>query len=235
MCNAINGCLSAHSALKAQPQPVYWLYSLVMSYLSAFGGGTVAPVLIGRPSFVLNNDFNIFACVCVWYIVNHLNGTVLFNHPALKVVWLLMLAIFRANAATNMVTVASGIFAPTKYYPIPILGPIVVGTLLGCLGQFLPFDKGLTPIKNNTPWPVQAAFLTSTFYHLMINDKTGFLGVGLRRMIGSYSPSTVLMIIATVQVTQFYAQYACRVTSTTVFGAVSNSSVATLVEMVGSQ
>lgn len=178
-----------------------------MSYLSAFGGGTVAPVLIGRPSFVLNNDFAIFACICVWYVVNHLNGTVLFNHPAVKMFWLLMLAIFRTNAATNMVTVASGIFAPTKYYPIPILGPIVAGTLLGCLGQFLPFDKGLSPIKNNTPWPVQAAFLTSTFYHLMVNDKTGFLGVGLRRMIGSYSPSTVLVIIATVQVTQFYAQY----------------------------
>lgn len=207
VCNAINGCLSAQNALKAQPQPVYWLYSLVMSYLSAFGGGTVAPVLIGRPSFVLNNDFAIFACICVWYVVNHLNGTVLFNHPVVKMFWLLMLAIFRANAATNMVTVASGIFTPTKYYPIPILGPIVVGTLLGCLGQFLPFDKGLSPIKNNTPWPVQAAFLTSTFYHLMINDKTGFLGVGLRRMIGSYSPSTVLVIIATVQVTQFYAQY----------------------------
>eukprot|EP01037_Dinobryon_pediforme_P038272 gene38272-46184_t len=39
-----------------------------MSYLSAFGGGTVAPVLIGRPSFVLNNDFPIFACICVWYV-----------------------------------------------------------------------------------------------------------------------------------------------------------------------
>jgi hypothetical protein len=178
-----------------------------VSYLSAFGGGTVAPVLIGRPSFVLNNDFPIFACICVWYVVNNLNGTVLFNHPAVKMFWLLMLAIFRANAATNMVTIASGIFTPTKYYPIPILGPIVAGTVLGCLGQFLPFDKGLSPIKNNTPWPVQAAFLTSTFYHLMINDKTGFLGVGLRRMIGSYSPSTVLVIIATVQVTQFYAQY----------------------------
>lgn len=31
----------------------------------------------------------------------------------------------------------------SKYYPIPLWGPILLGTIAGCGGLFLPLDKGL--------------------------------------------------------------------------------------------
>lgn len=30
-----------------------------------------------------------------------------------------------------------------KHYPIPLWGPILLGTIAGCGGLFLPLDKGL--------------------------------------------------------------------------------------------
>lgn len=31
----------------------------------------------------------------------------------------------------------------SKYYPIPLWGPVLLGTIAGCGGLFLPLDKGL--------------------------------------------------------------------------------------------
>ena len=49
------------------------------------------------------------------------------------------------------------------------MGPILAGTLLGSCGAFLPWDKGLSPVANGTPWPMQAAALTSAFYYLQVS------------------------------------------------------------------
>lgn len=34
-------------------------------------------------------------------------------------------------------------FQPGKHYPISVWGPIILGTIAGCGGLFLPLDKGL--------------------------------------------------------------------------------------------
>lgn len=48
------------------------------------------------------------------------------------------------------------------------------------MGTFYPFDKGLNPIKNGTPWVIQGAIISSIFFHIIIHDKTGLLGTTLR-------------------------------------------------------
>lgn len=205
--NAINGCTNVYSALKVQPQRSYWVYSLVLSVLSAFGGGIFVPIFAGKSSFAFHNDFVLFACILVWYFLNYLNGQYLTEIPAIRCVWMFLLGIFRTNSVVTMVNVANGVFSASKCYPTPMFGPIVLGTAVGSCGQFLPFDKGLNPIKQSTIWSIQAAFFSAFFYHCMINDKTGFVGICLRTMIGSYSAATVMMIIATIQIVQLYVQY----------------------------
>ena len=86
---------------------------------------------------------------------------------------------FRTHAIIGIVTVANSILAAGIYYPIPLIGPIIAGTrnsptimmsyiiyskVLGSLGAFLPFDKGLAAVTAGTPWPIQAAFLTAVIY-----------------------------------------------------------------------
>jgi hypothetical protein len=41
------------------------------------------------------------------------------------------------------------------YYPCALVGPIVIGTAVGSLGQFFPADKGLSAVTNGLPWPIQ--------------------------------------------------------------------------------
>jgi hypothetical protein len=90
----------------------------------------------------------------------------------------------------NIVALAFKVLpANGDFYPIPIVGPIIVGTTLGSFSAFMPLDKGLSPIANGCPWAVQGAFMTATFYHLMINDVSGPLGNGLRSLVGTYNDS----------------------------------------------
>ena len=43
------GCIANRNKEKAEGAPVYWLQSLVATVLTTFGGGIIAPILIGRP------------------------------------------------------------------------------------------------------------------------------------------------------------------------------------------
>ena len=95
-----------------------------------------------------------------------------------RVLWTVFATVFRVHSACNMTAAAASTLTPGALYPIPLVGPVVAGTLVGSLGAFLPFDKGLSPIASGTPWPVQQAFLTSLFFQFLVNDKTGIVGRG---------------------------------------------------------
>lgn len=121
-------------------------------------------------------------------------------------IWSFFLGIFRTGAVISIVILAHNTLTPSKYYPIPLFGPILAGTLLGSMGAFLPFDKGLVAISKNTPWAIQAAFLTAAIYHLMIHDTQGVIGVSLRLMLGTYSRSTITIFIAIMQIAHLELQ-----------------------------
>ena len=67
-------------------------------------------------------------------------------------------------------------------------------------------DKGFKAIENGTPWPIQGSVITAAFYHLMLVDQTGFLGVALRNILGTYSDSQARMVLASMHITTCLAQ-----------------------------
>ena len=87
-----------------------------------------------------------------------------------------------------------------------MVGPILAGTLLGGIGVFLPFDKGLKPISDGTPWPMQGSFMSAFFYHTVVHDKSGPIGIMARNIFGSYNESTARLIIGTVWISTSIAQ-----------------------------
>lgn len=196
-----------YSTMQQQGQHPYWLQSLILCVLGSFGGGIIAPVLIGKPPAIFSNDLILFASIIVWFFIYNLRGSSLLNIPVIKLTWLFFLGVFRTNAVVGIVQVANTVLAPSKYYPIPVFGPILAGTLLGSMGSFLPFDKGLAAISRNTPWPIQAAFYSSSFYHIMAHDQNGILGITLRGLIGPCTPTTTMVIIAFMQISHLWLQY----------------------------
>lgn len=203
--NAINGATAVYAANVGKPR-LYWLNSLVLVVIGSFGGGTLAPLLIGRPSMIVWNDQIIVLCMLAWYATHYLGCQKFLTWLPVKMIWTLFLGLFRTHSVINVLTASLSVLGPTPYYPIPIIGPIVVGTALGCLGMFLPFDKGLAPIKNGTPWNLQGALITATFYHLMVNDNVGFLGHSLRAAVGTYDAPTTKMILATMHIVSLELQ-----------------------------
>lgn len=192
---------------KAEGKPVYWLHSLVVTILTSFGGGTVAPMLIGRPPFILSNDLILPITLVTWYIVHYIWGVhdLLTTTPA-RAIWSSLAALFRVHSGCNMTALAATILTAGPYYPCPAVGPVVVGTVVGSLGIFFPLDKGLAPIAAGTPWGTQQAFLVATFYHFMVTDKQGVIGEGLRAVVGTYSEQSTRVLLITLALATSLAQ-----------------------------
>ncbi|CAN0227462.1 unnamed protein product [Discosporangium mesarthrocarpum] len=139
-----------------------------------FGGGILAPLLLGKPPVMLVNDLLVPVVCTAWFLVNRTEGFVFkfLATPGINQTMLVLGECFRANAMCGVVQIAFKAISPSKYYPIPIWGPVLLGTIGACGGMFLPLDKGLQGLKNGAPWPMQSAFYGSLFFHLTVNDPT---------------------------------------------------------------
>lgn len=187
----------------------YWLHALILTVLTGFGGGIIAPILIGRPPLIFQNELILTCCIASWYVVNTLPGAqrVLTSLPV-RTILAVFIGLFRTHTVCNIVKAANeSLPASSAFYPHAFWGPIISGTFLGSGGLFLPFDKGVgAVVGNGTPWPMQAALMTAVFYHLEVFDKTGFVGVGFRSVFGTYDDATVRSLVAAVQVASLLAQ-----------------------------
>lgn len=63
----------------------------------------------------------------------------------------------------------AGEIIPASDFSFPVFGPIFCGTISGCGGAFLPFSKGLEPIRaKGLASPMYSALVGATFYHLFM-------------------------------------------------------------------
>lgn len=190
----INATMGVHASFIGKPRP-YWLHSLVLVVLTGFGGGMIGPLLIGKPSVIMTNDLIIPLCVLFWYSIHCLGLYSVLTWKPIKIVWGLFLAIFRAHGAVDAVNLSLTILKPGPYYPVPLVGPVLYATLIGCLGGFMPLDKGLLPISKSTAWVIQGAFMSAAFYYFMTKDSTGIIGVTMRNVFGHLSEGCIILIV----------------------------------------
>jgi len=191
----------------AEGKKYYWLHSLSLTILTGFGGGIIAPMMINKPPLIFQNDLIVPFCVLFWYLCNTvpLVQQMLMSTPG-KLVWGLFNGLFRTHTVCNIVKMAHETLPAGAFYPHPLVGPIIAGTLLGGGSNFMPLNKGLDPLKNGTPWTLQGAFMTATAFSLGVCDKTGWIGIGFRSVFGTYSEETMRSVIATIHITTILAQ-----------------------------
>mmetsp|Transcript_27945 Transcript_27945/g.47831 ORF Transcript_27945/g.47831 Transcript_27945/m.47831 type:complete len:650 (-) Transcript_27945:210-2159(-) len=198
--HCINGSMVVHSANKDKPT-LYWLHSLVTTVLAGFGGGIITPVILGaKPSIIFANDLVIPMSCTIWYLTNYCGFDEVFSFKPVKLLWNVVVTLWRTNACINAVTLACNTIKPGLYYPSPIMGAIIGGTLINSLGAFVPFDKGLAPIQKGTAFPIQSAFLTACLFFFIIKDRDGFIGIFLRGIVGDLSQRVVVGIMSGFQV-----------------------------------
>ncbi|KAJ1398001.1 hypothetical protein B484DRAFT_458599, partial [Ochromonadaceae sp. CCMP2298] len=203
--NVVNASCAVYAANLGKPKQ-YWLHTLVLVLFTGFGGGIITPVLLGRPSAPLANDTAIPVCLLLWYAVHYLGCYPIFQMTPVKLAWNWLMGVFRTFTAVKMVSLACTVLTPGPFYPTPLFGPILAGTLASCGGAFLPFDKGLSAITKSTPWVMQGAFLNALFYYLMVKDTEGFLGQTARACLGSPSEGTVILLLSTMNIASLSLQ-----------------------------
>jgi hypothetical protein len=132
---AIQGCMIVRNTLNKDGKTLQWFHALVLSILYGFAGGLLGFVWLGKPSSLLSaGDINLGACILAYIIVNHSPfdiGYQLLSTPPLTILYTSGAQLFRTTGIIRFVTACYNEFkhAPSPYYPIPVLGPILYGTV----------------------------------------------------------------------------------------------------------
>lgn len=183
---AFQGCMAVRNGRNKDNQMV-WFHAYTLSLFSAFAGGFFAPLWMGRATPVLLNDLSVVATTVSFILVNYtpfsLGYKIGCSFPSV-LIYTLFAQLFRVSGLITFSSIAFEAVknSPSKYYSIPIVGPILYPIILGNMGGF--FAKGFDGhLKNGMPWPVQNGLFCASFYHFYVNDQEGIIGVTLREYI----------------------------------------------------
>lgn len=221
---AINGAVRARKVeLKSDEPSKYWFHSLMLSVFTSFFGGTIVPIMLGKPPVIMTNDKILPVAVLAWYGCHRLSLTAVAEKTPVRLVLQILGALFRCHGTIHCVILANGVLQPSVYGNVALIGPIIAGTIMGSAGMFFPLNKGLAAISKSMPWGLQGPMFTASVYHILIHDRDGFLGVAARGAIGDH-PACVVKIclviywVATVTVQTLLDQEANFLTPFHKFG-----------------
>ena len=166
----------------------WWFYRFVQSVLLGYSGGIFGTIFLGKPCPFLLNDIHMTSCLVAFVLVQIVLPNVLrllhsfsnnnsvfsrFIHMAItvpiQIIITLYAQLFRSMGLMKFITVCHmELLLPpyqsisTKYYNIPIFGPIIYGTLLGNMGGFILNGIDGYTQRNGMPYPFQNGKLTNS-------------------------------------------------------------------------
>jgi len=189
---------------KAKVADLYWAHALVATGIAAFGGGFLAPLLVGHTPVPIMEETFVWMLVTAWYFTHHIPVvsvylTEVMSSPAASAMFKVFFNIFKTQQMVGSLELAAKAVAAealvpqSAYFSYPVAGPLICGFLGGCGGMFLPASTGLKPIEEGKTWNVRAAFFCPIIYFAAtrfcgcdpLNAK---LGICLLRMAGDLFP-----------------------------------------------
>jgi hypothetical protein len=155
---AVQGAMMVRNSMN-KDHKMAWFHAFALSVLAGFAGGWFGFVLMAKPTSMFYNDLNMASCILAFILVNYTPfdiGYKILNTLPLTIITVSWAQLFRSLGLMRFIDVCYDSFKhiPSEYYPIPVFGPIMYGTLLGNMGGFI--MKGLDGhFVNGMPWPVQ--------------------------------------------------------------------------------
>jgi len=189
---------------REQVKEFYWAKALTTTAIAAFGGGFIAPLLVGHNPVPLQEETYFWMLVLAWYVTHFVPFFSQFlaevmKSPAGKALFTVLFGIFKTNQIVGglelgaKAVVVEECLPPSRFFAVPIAAPLLCGFFGGCGGAFLPFSKGLAPISEGKVWNIRAAFLAPLMYYVAtrlggwdpLNAK---MGICLFRIYGDLFP-----------------------------------------------
>lgn len=155
---AIQGSMAVRKGANKDGK-LHWFHAFAISVMAGFAGGIFGALWMGRPCGMVGNDLNMAGCILAFIVVNYTPSDIGFklcNTFVGEIITVSFAQLFRSTALCIYVMVCFETFKdkPSAYYPIPVFGPILYGTMLGNMGGF--FSKGFEGhVKDGIPWPIQ--------------------------------------------------------------------------------
>jgi len=191
--------------VREQVAGFFWPKALATTAIAAFGGGFLAPLIVGHVPVPLREETYFWFLVFAWYVTHHVplvsaKWCEVARSPSGSKVLAVLFGIFKTNQIVGAIEVAAKavdhehLMPHSRYFFVPCAGPLVCGFLGGCGGAFLPFDKGLRPIEEGKQWPVSASFFATVVYYfatrwLHIEMLDAKMVICILRIIGDLFPS----------------------------------------------
>jgi len=151
-------------------------YKIVSLAMACTGGGIIVPILLNTIPVTLAIDAYPISIIISYLL--HTYFPVLREVLDMSTIFKAVVILFYETTRTYVVTLFTALAASTiasSQFSFPVFGPIVCGTIGGCGGMFLPFNKGLSPIESTglAP-PMFSAFVGATFFHAVTQlEKSG--------------------------------------------------------------
>lgn len=160
-----------------------WFHAFAQGVVISYAGALFTPLWMGRPTSMFSSDINMAMCIITYFIVNYLPMSIGYKFCNLYPIRLLTVMgaqLFRSMGMIKFVDIAYEAFkdSPSEYYPTPVFGPILNGTILANMGAF--FAKGFEGhVKDGLPFPFQNGLFCASVYHFVAHDD-GPIGVFLK-------------------------------------------------------
>ena len=141
---------------------------------AGFFGSTLAAVMCGKPVVFAVNEALVSVCLSVWTAI-YLSGDLILKFSKDTGVGAVLTSIcyetMRCHVLMNCTKQAATVLPDVliKRFalgPVPIVGPLIAGTLGGCGGGFMPLNKGLDPLAGGTNWRIASAAVASVWMFL---------------------------------------------------------------------
>jgi len=204
---AYMGALTVRSGAN-KTKDMNWFHAFALTTICAFGGGWFGFIWMGKPtSLITNGDVTLTLTAIAFVLLTYTPMDIGYKFGRLFPVKILLNSwaqLFRGLGMIGFINACAVEVASSKYYPTPILGPVVYGALLGNMGAF--FLKGFhNHLEKDIPWAFQNGLVVGFFYHIYAHDKEGSIGITLRSAIQSTGIQGTLddMLFATIVVTGF--------------------------------
>jgi uncharacterized membrane protein YeiH len=154
---AFQGAMTVRNA-RNKDKSMDWFYAFCCTLLTAFAGGLFGFVWMGKPtSLITGGDITLTLTAIAFVLATYTPFDIGFkigNNIAVKIVTTILAQLFRALGMLAFINTATAEVSSTRYYPTPILGPVLYGVLLGNMGAF--FSKGFDGhLQQGVPFPVQ--------------------------------------------------------------------------------
>ena len=152
-------CAANGAAVLTATPKINYFHGCALMVLMCFGGSTMAAIMCGKPVAFVCNEALVPVCLSVWTVMYLLPDVTINFFKKNKVGILFTSAMYemmRCHVLMNCTAMAAGTLGSVLAVPsagrVPIIGPLIAGTLGGCGGGFMPFDKGLGATRHNAEY-----------------------------------------------------------------------------------